>query len=120
MTLLSLALILGGLIVADLGRAVYFKKKFELIPNFEEDRRSGRLDEKYALYFGLIEMVGGIICVICGAVGLVIMTSKYSIISLLVCVAVITVALLINLRTSSTRVRLERITVKGKKKKRRR
>lgn len=42
------------------GFNIYFKKKYNLINNFEKDYKNGLKDENYAKKVGLIELILGI------------------------------------------------------------
>lgn len=43
------------------GFNIYFKKKYNLINNFEKDYKNGLKDENYAKNVGLIELIIGIL-----------------------------------------------------------
>lgn len=61
MFLLKLLLFILGLALIVFGSLIYFKKKYNLINNFEEDLKVRRFDENYAKRIGLIELIAGII-----------------------------------------------------------
>lgn len=60
MYLLKYILLILGFLLTIFGYLIYFKKKYHLINNFEEDLRSERFDIGYAKRVGLIELTGGI------------------------------------------------------------
>lgn len=60
MLILKLILLVLGAILIGFGYFIYFKKKYNLINNFEEDFKSNRFDESYANRIGLIELIWGI------------------------------------------------------------
>lgn len=55
-----LALILG-IVFTIFGYKIYFKKKYNLINNFEKNYKNGLKDESYAKKVGLIELILGIL-----------------------------------------------------------
>lgn len=64
MFVLRVILFVLGVILIGFGYFIYFKKKYNLINNFEEDLKSNRFDEGYAKRIGLIELIWGIIFII--------------------------------------------------------
>jgi len=61
MYILSLVLLILGLIFIGFGYLIFFKKKYNLINNYEEDLKFNRFGENYAKRIGLIELIWGII-----------------------------------------------------------
>ncbi len=68
MTALKIALFIVGMAFLLFGYFIFFKKKYFLINDFEDDLKSGRKDEDYAKRVGLTEFVIGIVMLIAGIV----------------------------------------------------
>nr|WP_314632276.1 DUF3784 domain-containing protein [uncultured Mogibacterium sp.] len=66
MTLLKIILIAIGATFSIFGYLIYFKKKYNLINDFEANRKSGRKTESYARKVGLIELLLGITLLMVG------------------------------------------------------
>lgn len=66
MTLLKVILIALGATFSIFGYLIYFKKKYNLINDFEANRKSGRKTESYARKVGLIELLLGITLLMVG------------------------------------------------------
>ena len=66
MTLLKIILIALGTTFSIFGYLIYFKKKYNLINDFEANRKSGRKTESYARKVGLIELLLGITLLMVG------------------------------------------------------
>lgn len=64
MFILRLILLVLGLILIGFGYLIYFKKKYNLINNFQEDLKLNKVDESYAIRIGLIELIWGIIFIV--------------------------------------------------------
>lgn len=67
MIALKIITVLLGAAFASFGYLIFFKKKYNLINNFEAERKAGIKDEAYAKRVGIIEFVVGIAMVIAGA-----------------------------------------------------
>lgn len=59
-------LIILGVISLYYGYNIFFKKKYDLINDFEAEFKAGRKTEKYAERIGIIEFVLGIALLISG------------------------------------------------------
>jgi uncharacterized protein YacL len=66
MIALKIIAVLLGAAFASFGYLIFFKKKYNLINNFEAERKAGIKDEAYAKRVGIIEFVVGIAMVIAG------------------------------------------------------
>ena len=66
MTLLKIILIAIGATFSIFGYLIYFKKKYNLINDFEANRKSGRKTESYARKVVLIELLLGITLLMVG------------------------------------------------------
>ena len=66
MTLLKIILIAIGATFSIFGYLIYFKKKYNLINDFEANCKSGRKTESYARKVGLIELLLGITLLMVG------------------------------------------------------
>ena len=60
MTLLKIILIALGATFSIFGYLIYFKKKYNLINDYETNRKAGKKTESYARKVGLIELLLGI------------------------------------------------------------
>ena len=60
MTLLKIILIALGATFSTFGYLIYFKKKYNLINDYEANRKAGKKTESYARKVGLIELLLGI------------------------------------------------------------
>ena len=60
MTLLKIILIALGTTFSIFGYLIYFKKKYNLINDYEANRKAGKKTESYARKVGLIELLLGI------------------------------------------------------------
>jgi len=96
--------ILVGIVFVSFGHAIYFKKKYNLINNFKEDMKSKRYNNAYAKRVGLIELIGGLTCVVLG-LWTIFFDVKSIIIVFAVSIIGIIVALIINMVKSSNKVR---------------
>ena len=52
-------LILIGLVFIGFGYAIWFKEKYNLINNFQNDKKNDKLNDAYAKRVGKIEFIGG-------------------------------------------------------------
>jgi hypothetical protein len=52
------------------GYAIWFKNNYDLINNFKNDKKNGKLDDSYAKRVGMIEFIGGMLCLVLGIVGM--------------------------------------------------
>ncbi|EUC51525.1 DUF3784 domain-containing protein [Mogibacterium timidum] len=66
MTLLKIILIALGATFSIFGYLIYFKKKYNLINDFEANHKAGRKTESYARKVGLIELLLGIAMLLVG------------------------------------------------------
>lgn len=66
MTLLKIILIALGVTFSIFGYLIYFKKKYNLINDFEANHKAGRKTESYARKVGLIELLLGIALLMVG------------------------------------------------------
>lgn len=66
MTLLKIILIALGATFSIFGYLIYFKKKYNLINDFEANHKAGRKTESYARKVGLIELLLGIAILLVG------------------------------------------------------
>jgi hypothetical protein len=99
MLILKLILLVLGAILIGFGYFIYFKKKYNLINNFEEDLKSNRFDESYANRIGLIELIWGIIFIAFFLITMIV--PNYSIAFLLIGVIGLIISLVINYFKSS-------------------
>lgn len=60
MKLLKIISLILSLAFIFFGYNIYFRKKYNLINNFEKDYKNGLKNEKYAKRVGLIELILGI------------------------------------------------------------
>ena len=60
MTLLKIILLALGVTFSTFGYLIYFKKKYNLINDYEANRKAGKKTESYARKVGLIELLLGI------------------------------------------------------------
>ena len=58
---IKIALMIVGVLFALFGYFIFFKGKYSLINNFDEDKKNQKYDDAYAKRMGLIEFVGGLI-----------------------------------------------------------
>lgn len=66
MTLLKIILIAIGATFSTFGYLIYFKKKYNLINDYEANRKAGKKTESYARKVGLIELLLGIALLMIG------------------------------------------------------
>ena len=66
MTLLKIILIALGATFSIFGYLIYFKKKYNLINDYEANRKAGKKTESYARKVGLIELLLGIALLMIG------------------------------------------------------
>ena len=99
MFILQLVLLILGIILIGFGYFIHFKKKYNLINNFQEDFKSNRFDESYADRVGLIELIWGIIFIILFFITR--LKPDYSVGILLISAIGLIVSLLINYSRSS-------------------
>ena len=64
MFIIKMIAIILGLAFILFGYFIFFRKKYFLINNYEEDFQAGRKDESYAKRVGIIEFTLGIIILI--------------------------------------------------------
>ena len=68
MLVLKMVAVLLGLTFTLFGYFIYFRKKYNLINDFEADFKAGRKNEDYAKRVGMVEFVIGIAILIAGIV----------------------------------------------------
>lgn len=66
MTLLKIIIIALGATFSIFGYLIYFKKKYNLIDDYEANRKAGKKTESYARKVGLIELLLGIALLMVG------------------------------------------------------
>ena len=77
MTLLKIILLALGATFSTFGYLIYFKKKYNLINDYEANRKAGKKTESYARKVGLIELVLGIALLMIGLYLIVAMRSTW-------------------------------------------
>jgi hypothetical protein len=102
MLVLKIALISVGILFIGFGYSIYFKKNYNLINNFKEDKKSNKFDDAYALRVGFIELIGGLTYVVLGTLAMF-FNDAFIIIAFIMSVIGIIVALIINMVKSSNR-----------------
>lgn len=75
MTLLKIIIIALGATFSIFGYLIYFKKKYNLIDDYEANRKAGKKTESYARKVGLIELLLGIALLMIGLYLIVAMRS---------------------------------------------
>ena len=75
MTLLKIILIVLGATFSIFGYLIYFKKKYNLINDYEANRKAGKKTESYARKVALIELLLGIALLMIGLYLIVAMRS---------------------------------------------
>lgn len=75
MTLLKIILLALGVTFSTFGYLIYFKKKYNLINDYEANRKAGKKTESYARKVGLIELLLGIALLMVGLYLIVAMRS---------------------------------------------
>ncbi|EJU21126.1 DUF3784 domain-containing protein [Mogibacterium sp. CM50] len=75
MTLLKIILLALGATFSTFGYLNYFKKKYNLINDYETNRKAGKKTESYARKVGLIELLLGIALLMIGLYLIVAMRS---------------------------------------------
>ena len=75
MTLLKIILLALGATFSTFGYLIYFKKKYNLINDYEANRKAGKKTESYARKIGLIELLLGIALLMIGLYLIVAMRS---------------------------------------------
>lgn len=68
MIALKIILVIVGMLFLLFGYFIYFRKKYDLINDFEEDYKAGKKDASYAERVGLIEFIIGIVMIASGVV----------------------------------------------------
>lgn len=77
MTLLKIILLALGATFSIFGYLIYFKKKYNLINDYEANRKAGKKTESYARKVGLIELLLGIALLMIGLYLIVAMRSTW-------------------------------------------
>ena len=75
MILLKIILLALGATFSTFGYLIYFKKKYNLINDYEANHKAGRKTESYARKVGLIELLLGIALLMIGLYLIVAMRS---------------------------------------------
>ena len=75
MTLLKIILIAIGATFSTFGYLIYFKKKYNLINDYEANRKAGNKTESYTRKVGLIDLLLGIALLMIGLYLIVAMRS---------------------------------------------
>ena len=75
MTLLKIIIIALGATFSTFGYLIYFKKKYNLINDYEANRKAGKKTESYVRKVGLIELLLGIALLMIGLYLIVAMRS---------------------------------------------
>ena len=68
MAVVKVLTVVLGLAFVLFGYFIYFKKKYNLINDFEAEYKAGRKNEEYAKRVGMIEFVFGIVLLTAGLV----------------------------------------------------
>ncbi len=68
MLALKIIIVILGLAFTLFGYFIFFKNKYSLINDFEENFKAGRKDESYARRVGIIEFIIGILLLITAVV----------------------------------------------------
>ena len=77
MTLLKIILIVLGATFSIFWYLIYFKKKYNLINDYEANRKAGKKTKSYARKVGLIELLLGIALLMIGLYLIVAMRSTW-------------------------------------------
>ena len=77
MTLLKIILLALGETFSTFGYLIYFKKKYNLINDYEANRKAGKKTESYARKVGLTELLLGIALLMIGLYLIVAMRSTW-------------------------------------------
>lgn len=97
---LRIILILIGLLFIGFGYNIWFKGKYDLINNFEKDKKRGKKNESFAKRVGIIEFAGGVACFILGIIAMF-LDDTFTLIFFIFCIASIITALIVNQIKSS-------------------
>jgi len=95
MFILRIILILIGLVFIGFGYAIWFKEKYNLINNFQKDKKNGKLNDSFAKKVGKIEFIGGIACFALGIITMF-LNDVSTLISFIFCIVSIIAALIFN------------------------
>ncbi len=95
MFVLRIILILTGFVFIGFGYAIWIKGKYDLINNFQNDKKNGKLDDDYAKRVGKIEFIGGVACVVLGIIAMF-LNDLFSLIAFIFCIVSMISALLLN------------------------
>ncbi|MCR3922858.1 MAG: DUF3784 domain-containing protein [Firmicutes bacterium] len=100
---LRVMLIFIGTLFIGFGYAIWFKQKYHLINNFENDKQRGKLNDAFAKRVGIIEFIGGIVCLLLGVVTMF-LDEAFTVISFVTCIVGIILALIVNQVQSTKQV----------------
>ncbi len=95
MFILRIILIIFGLLFIGFGYAIWFKRKYNLINNFKNDRKNGKLNDSFAKRVGIIEFIGGIASFSLGIIAMF-LDDVFTIVSFTFCIISIIAALIFN------------------------
>lgn len=77
------------------GYAIWFKENYNLINNFQNDKKNGKLSDSYAKRVGKIEFIGGLVCFASGIIT-IFLNDVFTLISFIFCIIGIIAALILN------------------------
>jgi hypothetical protein len=95
MIILRIVLIVIGIPFLYFGFNIFFRKKYNYINNYDSDKKIGKLDEAYARRIGIIELIGGKMCILLGVLS-AFLEDKYTLYFFLICIGGIIISLSIN------------------------
>ncbi len=95
MFIIRIILILIGLVFIGFGYAIWFKGKYNLINNFQNDKKNNKLNDAYARRVGKIEFIGGIVSFTLGIITMF-LNDAFTLISFIFCIVSILAALIFN------------------------
>lgn len=95
MLALRIILILMGLLFIGFGYNIWVKGKYDLINNFEKDKKSGKKNESFAKRVGIIEFSGGVACLALGIIAMF-LDDAYTLIFFIFCIVSIIIVLIVN------------------------
>lgn len=95
MIILRIVLIVIGLPFLYFGFNIFFRKKYNYINNYESEVKIGKVNEAYARRIGIIELIGGKMCVLLGFLS-AFLEDRYTLYFFLISIGGIVIALAIN------------------------